>query len=505
MQKRYSSSPISGKRYSIPTTDREPGLEQFLEDNKNRDLVVVQGLGFVGTAMSLVVANSDDHQYAVVGVDQGNEASYWKIGDINSGILPLVSSDPLIEEFFHESRYRNTFYATQDIDVFSKADVIIVDINLDVTKSRDGAGNLTAYDVPMDRFKSAIKTIGNSCREDVLILVETTVPPGTCKKIIYPLLVECFQARGLAVHRFKLGHSYERVMPGPNYIHSIKNFYRVYSGIDETSAEAVEKFLESVISTDEYPLTRLKNTESTEMAKVLENSYRAMNISFMIEWSRFAERSGVDLFEVVDAIRLRPTHANLMYPGIGVGGYCLTKDPLMASWACERLFGIASGLESSVKAVEKNDKMPMFCFKFVNEILKKHDKYSTKIGLLGVAYGPGIGDTRFSPVQDFYSRLCGEFQDIQCQDPYVKFWDELNLKIETSLEVFLTNDFDVLIVTTAHKYYLENNLIYELIARSKREMIIIDTVGLLDFLKLPTHFSRDKNFYVLGVGQNESE
>tara|TARA_B100001093_G_C26678587_1_gene949423 strand:- start:462 stop:1043 length:582 start_codon:yes stop_codon:yes gene_type:complete len=193
-----------------------------------------------------------------------------------------------------------------------------------------------------------------------------------------------------------------------------------------------------------------------------------------------------------------------MYPGIGVGGYCLTKDPLMASWACERLFGIASGLESSVKAVENNDRMPMFCFKFVNEILKKHHKSSTKIGLLGVAYGPGIGDTRFSPVQDFYSRLCGEFQDIQCQDPYVKFWDELNLKIETSLEVFFTNDFDVLIVTTAHKYYLENNLIYELIARSKREMIIIDTVGLLDFLKLPAHFSRDRNFYVLGVGQNES-
>ena len=155
-------------------------------------------------------------------------------------------------------------------------------------------------------------------------------------------------------------------MPGPNYINSIKNFYRVYSGIDDESADAVQAFLETIISTNEYPLTRLKTTESTEMAKVLENSYRAMNISFAIEWSRFAELSGVDLYEVVDAIRLRPTHANLMYPGIGVGGYCLTKDPLLASWASKEFFGLPDGLEVSVQAVERNDKMPKYCFDFVN-------------------------------------------------------------------------------------------------------------------------------------------
>jgi UDP-N-acetyl-D-glucosamine dehydrogenase len=258
-----------------------------------------------------------------------------------------------------------------------------------------------------------------------------------------------------------------------------------------------------VISTDEYPLTRLKTTESTEMAKVLENSYRAMNISFAIEWSRFAENAGVDLYEVVDAIRLRPTHANLMYPGIGVGGYCLTKDPLMASWASEEFFGLESGLQSSVKAVENNDKMPMFCFDFVSNILRHHDKETTSIGLLGVAYGPGIGDTRFSPVEDFYNRLSAHFANIKCQDPYVPIWAELNLEIETSLEAFLANRFDILIITTGHRDYLNNNAIYELIGRSGKEMIVIDTVGLLDLHKLPAHFSRNKNFYVLGVGHYE--
>ena len=239
------------------------------------------------------------------------------------------------------------------------------------------------------------------------------------------------------------------------------------------------------------------------MAKVLENSYRAMNISFMVEWSRFAESAGVDLYEVVDAIRLRPTHANLMYPGIGVGGYCLTKDPLMASWASEQFFDLKQGLESSRKAVEINDKMPGYCLDFVCNILGHLEKSSTIIGLLGVAYGPGIGDTRFSPVEDFYNRLSVRFDNIRCHDPYVSFWGELDLEIETSLENFLACNFDVLIVTTGHRDYLQNDAIYNLIAESRNEMTIIDTVGLLDLSKLPRNFSQNKNFYVLGVGCNE--
>lgn len=498
-----SISPVTGHNYSIPVDDNKQGLFNFLEINKNKQVVAVQGLGFVGTVMSLVVANSDDCEYAVIGVDKATETSYWKIADINAGVCPIVSSDPLVGEFFENAKLKNNFYATYDSMAFSFADVIIVDINLDVTKVKDESGNIESYDVPLAGFKKAIESIGQVCKEDVLILVETTVPPGTCRKVVYPIIVENLRSRGFATDKFKLGHSYERVMPGPNYVNSIKNFYRVYSGINEHSADAVEKFLKTVISTDEYPLTRLKTTESTEMAKVLENSYRAMNISFAIEWSRFAENSGVDLYEVVDAIRLRPTHANLMYPGIGVGGYCLTKDPLMASWASEEFFGLESGLQSSVKAVENNDKMPMYCFDFVRNILKQHDKKSTKIGLLGVAYGPGIGDTRFSPVEDFYKRLSVLFDDIKCQDPYVPVWAELNLEIETSLEAFLSNNFDVLIVSTGHRDYLNDNAIYELIGHAGKEMIIIDTVGLLDLHKLPVHFSQNKNFYVLGVGHNE--
>ena len=164
-------------------------------------------------------------------------------------------------------------------------------------------------------------------------MIETTVPPGTCENVVKPIIEKQLTKRGFGSEDFYLGHSYERVMPGPQYIDSIREFPRVYAGINEISAILVEKFLKTIIDTSKCNLTRLENTNATEMAKVLENSYRAMNIAFAVEWSRFAEEAGVDLYAIVDAIRVRPTHNNLMYPGIGVGGYCLTKDPLLASWA----------------------------------------------------------------------------------------------------------------------------------------------------------------------------
>ena len=171
-------------------------------------------------------------------------------------------------------------------------------------------------------------------------------------------------------------------MPGPEYINSIKNFYRVYSGIDENSATETEKFLKTIISTKEYPLTKLVNTNATEMAKVLENSYRAMNIAFAVEWSRYAEEAGVNLYEIVNAIRMRPTHSNLMYPGIGVGGYCLTKDPLLASWAKINHFNSNDSLEQSEKGVRINDKMPHYAFDFMKKAFALESIINKKILLI---------------------------------------------------------------------------------------------------------------------------
>ena len=497
--KEYSKSPITNKKYFIPQNKSDKiGIENFLSKNLGKQIIVVQGLGFVGAVMSVVCANSRENQYAVIGIDIANNANYWKIASINDGVFPIVASDPKVQEFYDLTRYKNNFYATYDPCVYSKADYIIVDINLDVDKQSDFNGELVTFDVDLQNFKKAIKSIGDNCRDDVLILVETTVPPGTCKKVIKPILDNSLEERNLSTENYKLGHSYERVMPGPEYIDSIKNFYRVYSGVDDKSADATENFLKTIISIEEYPLTRLSNTNSTELAKVLENSYRAMNIAFVTEWSRFAEESKVNLFEVVDAIRMRPTHSNMMYPGIGVGGYCLTKDPLLASWAKQNHFKSIKPLTQSVSGVEINDRMPHFAFDFMKKIFNIKNLKNKKMLFLGVSYRSNVGDTRFTPVEKFYNFCKKEGANINLHDPYVSYWDELNLKVNSDLLSSLNNDFEILIISTSHDEYKNSDLLKNELLK-KESMFIFDTVGLLSEKEIKI-ISKKHNVKVLGRG-----
>lgn len=473
-----SKSPVTGKEYEIPAKlDDKSGIDAFMALHPGKKVVVVQGLGFVGSVMGLVVANALTEEYAVIGIDLPSANSYWKIRSINEGVFPVIASDPKIDLYYQNALRKKNYYATYDSYAYSKADVVVVDINLDVKKKSSTETGSLDYSVDLSPFKKAIEAIGNNCKEDVLVLVETTVPPGTSKKIVRPILEECLTKRGMPVDKLKIGHSYERVMPGPKYIDSIQNFYRVFAGTDEKSTEAVEIFLRTVIRTDEYPLTKLGNTNATEMAKVLENSFRAMNIAFMVEWSRFAEEAGVDIYEVVNAIRMRPTHKNIMLPGLGVGGYCLTKDPLLASWARMNLFGSDERLGQSEKGVHINDKMPLYAFEYLQSQYK--DSFAgKKVLLLGVSYLNDVGDTRFTPVEGIYDQLEMEGCDIMLHDPHVKYWEEKDLWVNQDLDELLKNNFDIIVITTGHKEYRNNeSLISKLL--NQPASFIYDTIGVL--------------------------
>lgn len=472
-----SKSIINGKEYSIPSIlDDKENIDKFIANNVNKPVVVVQGLGFVGAVMSLVCANAINGDYAVLGIDLPSENSYWKIASINEGVFPVISSDKKVDKFFQNSIKENNFKATYDNYVYSKANYIIVDINLDVQKNSSEMHDLIDYDVDISGFKKAMRAIGAHCREDVLILIETTVPPGTTQ-LANEIIKEEIAKRGLDNSKFQMGHSYERVMPGPNYIDSIQNFYRVFSGINEESADAIEIFLKTIISTDKYPLTRLLNTNSTEVSKVLENSYRAMNIAFMVEWSRFAEEAGINLYEIVDAIRMRPTHKNIMLPGIGVGGYCLTKDPLLASWSKQNIIKGEGPLPMSEMAVSTNDKMPEYAFKFLESFFKKEGVKNLKVCLLGVSYLSDVGDTRYTPVELLYKCLNKNNCSVSLHDPFVPFWEELNLPVDNNINI-IDKNYDVIIFSTGHSEYKHNqNLMNKLM--SKNNMLIFDTIGVL--------------------------
>ena len=231
------------------------------------------------------------------------------------------------------------------------------------------------------------------------------------------------------------------------------------------------------------------------MAKVLENSYRAMNISFAVEWSRFAEEAGVDLYAMVNAIRVRKTHANLMYPGIGVGGYCLTKDPLLASWARKSFFGSESDLNMSVKSVSINDQMPIFAFERLVEVFGSLANKS--VAFLGVSYRGDVGDTRFTPVEVLVNKVREAGAVIKLHDPFVSYWQEQQCNVQSDLEEILNPSPDLVVVSTGHSDYTKESTLKKLMAIAPTK--IYDTIGLFDKEQLLTLQSRHK-VSVLGRG-----
>jgi nucleotide sugar dehydrogenase len=187
------------------------------------------------------------------------------------------------------------------------------------------------------------------------------------------------------------------------------------------------------------------------MAKVLENSFRATTIALMQEWGELAEAVGVDLFEVVQAIRCRPTHANLRQPGLGVGGYCLTKDPLFGAVASQQLFGKDDlAFPVSRQAVEINRAMPIASVDKLEQLVDGGLDGRTVL-LMGVSYRPGVADTRDSPSATFARAALQRGARIRCHDPLVAHWRELDLEVETELPQ--PNGVDAVVFAVANPVY----------------------------------------------------
>ena len=172
--------------------------------------------------------------------------------------------------------------------------------------------------------------------------------------------MDSFKKRGLNPDDIMLAHSYERVAPGPDYLNSVVNYWRVYAGINDRASNACQAFLEKIVDTQQFPLRRLSSTTASETAKIMENTYRAANIALIDEWGIFAENVGIDIFEIIEAIRDRPTHSNMRQPGFGVGGYCLTKDPYFGQIANDVFFKSEKiKFPFANMAMQINQKMPI--------------------------------------------------------------------------------------------------------------------------------------------------
>jgi nucleotide sugar dehydrogenase len=463
-------------------------LSNLLSDKRGRKIVCVQGLGFVGAANAIAIASARDPAgaplYNVIGVDLPSESGRERAAALNQGAFPFATTDAALVAAAQSARAAGNLVAVTDAGAFGEADIIVVEIGLDIEEK--------SPTVDLPPFRAAIGTVGDHMKPDALILLESTVPPGTTERIVAPLLRERLAARSLPTRALKLAYCYERVMPGDGYLASIVDMWRVYAGMTAQAADAAEAFLSSFIDTGKRPLTRLESIRAVETAKVLENTFRAVNIALIDEWEKFARRIDVDLFEVLKAIRVRPTHQNIRYPGLGVGGNCLSKDPMFGSTSARDIFGLAEfDFPLSTTAVTINSRMPAATVALLEETFPD-GLAGKRILILGASYREGVGDTRHSPSITLAGMLGEKRATVAFADPLV----DVEVGVPLHRDLPDAHGFDAVILAVGHKQYRA----IDLAAWSGTERpVVLDANGVLSRQQLQS--LRDAGFKVAAIGR----
>ena len=421
-----------------------PGREQFSAEfarvkalaeaarKEGKEVVVVMGLGFVGAVMAAVVADARDaggrHTKFVIGCQRPSSRSFWKIPMLIRGESPVKAEDPEVEVLIRRGVLEaKTLTATYTSECLTLADCVVVDVQCDYVK-RD-LGNMRSGEADMAALEATLRSIGEKIPPSCLVLIETTVAPGTTEFVAWPILKKAFGKRGIAAEPL-LAHSFERVMPGKEYVASIRDFWRVCAGCNEEARGRVERFLREVLNTRDFPLTVMDRPIESETTKIVENSYRATILAFLNEWSLFAERNGVDLTKVIRAIKMRPTHSNIMFPGPGIGGYCLPKDGGLGYWAYRHILGFEDGDEVfriTPEAIDVNDTRGLHAAELTRDALRNMGRYiaGAEVLICGASYRQDVGDTRYSGSEIVARKLAEMGAEIRVHDPYVDHWYEI--------------------------------------------------------------------------------
>lgn len=424
-----------------------PNLEDFREEfdrlqklateqrRQGREIVVVVGVGFVGAVMAAVIADAQHEDGTpskfVIAMQRPSVRSFWKIPLLNRGISPVRAEDPEVDEMIQRCVVeKRTLVGTYTHEALRLADVVVVDVQCDYLKEE--LGNVRNGAADLEALKASMGTIAENIEPDALVLIETTVPPGFTEMVAYPIMKQIFEHRGILSDPL-LAHSYERIMPGRHYVASVRDFWRVASGSNPESRERVTAFLREVLNTEEYPLTVLDRPLESETAKIIENSYRATLLAFMDEWSVFAERHGIDLKKIIEAIKVRPTHSNIMFPGPGVGGYCLPKDGGLGVWANQHILdGPEDPFRITPMAIDINDRRGLRVPALVAEALTAMGRplMGAQVALLGAAYRQDVGDTRYSGSEMVVRKLTEDGARVRVHDPYVESWPEFETQAD---------------------------------------------------------------------------
>ena len=528
----YSLSP-TGEKFQLP--DQKDYLKELerlkmlvnSQRSLKKEIVIVMGVGFVGAVMAAVVADAEDGKgnstKFVIGMQRPSIRSFWKIPLINRGLSPISTEDPEVALMIDRCVNRKkTLTATYTYDALKFADVVIVDVQCDYLK--ESLGNVRNGQAEMKALEESFEIIAAHISPNTLVLIETTVAPGTTEQIAYPIMRKVFRKRRINTDPL-LAHSFERVMPGKNYIASIRDFWRVCSGVNEEARSRVIQFLREVINTEKYPLTVLDRPIESETAKIVENSYRATILAFLDEWSHFAEQNGVDLMKVINSIKVRPTHSNIIFPGPGIGGYCLPKDGGLGLWAYRHIHGFEDDIfKITPLAIDINDTRALHVAQLTRDALRNMGRpiASAEILVLGASYREDVGDTRYSGSELIVRRLTEMGAELRVHDPYVLHWWEFekqdeypasshslkrffrgqeklkDLRVEQDLKETL-HGMDAVIFAVRHQPYLTLDP-DEVVNQAGGPIAVIDCFALLDDAKIRRYFELGCEVKGLGRG-----
>ena len=404
------------------------------------DLAVI-GLGYVGLPLAIEAANSNlnvaGHDINASIVSNLNK-SISHVEDISNKVLKdALSKDLLI---------------TTESNVLGDSEYVVISVPTP----------LTDYQPDLSYVEAATKSIAENLKKGQTIILESTTYPGTTLEIVKPILEKISSL--VAGEDFLLGYSPERIDPG-NKEWTFKNTPKIVSGINETSLKKISEFYNSII--DE--VVEVSGTREAEMVKLVENTYRQVNIAMVNELAILSKMLDIDIWEVVDAAKTKPFGFQSFRPGPGVGGHCIPIDPKYLSFKTRQ---IGQPVRFVELAQEINNSMPNYVISRISELMNKKEILlkNSKILLLGVAYKKDIGDIRESPAIDIIESLLDKSVEVSFYDPYV---DEL---IVNKQSIFKEQDlegvsnYDMVIIHTPHTSF--NDIDFENI-----KSLIFDTTG----------------------------
>ena len=408
------------------------------------DLGVV-GLGYVGLPLAVEAANN---KLNVLGYDINSV----RVENINNGKSPI--EDISNKELFKSLKY---FQATSDSEKLSKCENIVISVPTP----------LTDYQPDLSYVVNAAETVGKNLVKNQVVILESTTYPGTTTEILIPNLEKMSGLK--AGDDFFVGYSPERIDPG-NEVWKFKNTPKVISGINDVSTKKIQSFYESIIDS----IVPVKGTKEAEMVKLLENTYRHVNIALINELAMLCKMLDIDIWEVVNAAKTKPFGFESFRPGPGVGGHCIPVDPEYLSFKTRQ---IGKPVRFVELAQEINNSMPSYVVNQVNEILNNNKIMlnNSKILLMGVAYKKDISDMRESPAIDIAELLLDKNVDVSYFDPFVEEFKVSGHTINKEIDLDSFENYDMLLVLTPHSEFKN-------IEFARLDTIIFDTTG-SDFIK----------------------